>query len=252
MSKRRSSTLIAIACVLGPGSAEATPIQAATRKAAVTPPAPTPFGAGGCPTGYYPCGDDYCTPDGAVCCDSVGHPEGYCPAGTTCTPDGQCDSGGGGSCDAGYYSCGADYCTPDGAVCCDGAGHPEIYCPAGSTCTFDGQCDDGSGDGGFTCGDIADGGGCSIQFCVEVESCQGYYVVDGVQFDCVSCDDLAACAEDAADFCVGGDGGDAGDQGGCRVASGQGGLPLALALGALVALGAARRRRSDRARGDIK
>ncbi len=254
----RSSVLVAIICVLGSGSAAALPMQAGTPHR-IQPPEPAPVATGGCPTGTYPCGADYCTPDGAVCCDSVGHPEGYCPAGTTCTTDGQCDSGGGGgggggSCDAGYYECGADYCTPDGYVCCASAGHPEGYCPAGTSCTPDGLCDATSGGGGggggagFTCSDLTDGGDCLLQYCVNIDTCQGYYLVDGVEFDCASCNDLDACASDAADFCVGGgsESDEGEDAGGCRVASGQGGLPLALALGALVALGTVRRRRRDR------
>src|SRR5688572_15984508 len=32
----------------------------------------TSGGDGGCPSGSYACGADYCTPDGAVCCSNVG------------------------------------------------------------------------------------------------------------------------------------------------------------------------------------
>lgn len=109
-----------------------------------------------CPSGTYQCGADYCTPDGAVCCAGVGLPQYYCPSGTYCTSDGDCESagsssvssssstsgttGGGGYCPDGSYSCGADYCTPDGAVCCANVGLPQYYCPSGSYCTSDGDC----------------------------------------------------------------------------------------------------------------
>lgn len=36
-----------------------------------------------------------CTPAGAVCCASAGHPELYCSAGTTCTAPGGCFTPGG-------------------------------------------------------------------------------------------------------------------------------------------------------------
>jgi len=120
----------------------------------------TTGGGGYCPSGSYACGADYCTPDGAVCCASVGLPQYYCPSGTSCTSDGDCESGsssnvssssgtssttgGGGYCPDGSYSCGADYCTPDGAVCCASVGLPQYYCPSGTSCTSDGDCESGS------------------------------------------------------------------------------------------------------------
>src|SRR6187551_3186246 len=82
-----------------------------------------------CPSGSYQCGADYCTPDGAVCCAGVGLPQYYCPGGTSCQSDGNCDdgsssnsyssssyssssyssssssTGGGGYCPSGSYSC---------------------------------------------------------------------------------------------------------------------------------------------------
>ena len=45
-----------------------------------------------CASGYYPCGSDYCTPNGNVCCASVGYPQGNCPAGDTCNSDGTCSA----------------------------------------------------------------------------------------------------------------------------------------------------------------
>jgi MYXO-CTERM domain-containing protein len=258
MSILRSGVLIAVVCVAGAGSATALPIGLNAQQHGVEPPEAAPVADGTCPGGYYPCGDSYCTPDGGVCCASAGHPELYCPSGTSCTTDGNCvdDSGGGGgggTCDAGYYPCGDSYCTPEGGVCCASAGHPELYCPSGSSCTTDGSCVSDGGDGGdqagFTCSDVTDAGDCVVQFCLNIDTCQGYYVVDGVQIDCASCNDIEACAADAADYCAdGGGSGDYGDDdaGGCRVAPNGTGLPLALALGALVALGTARRRRRPR------
>jgi hypothetical protein len=111
-----------------------------------------------CPAGYYPCGVSHCTPEGGVCCASVGREDTYCPSGETCNSDGTCSSGGGGSCPAGYEQCGVSHCTPSGDVCCAYAGHEEGYCPAGETCNTNGTCASGSSAGGgcspgyFGCG----------------------------------------------------------------------------------------------------
>jgi len=52
----------------------------------------TTGGADGCEPGSYACGADYCTPDGEVCCASVGLPQYYCPGGSVCQSDGSCDT----------------------------------------------------------------------------------------------------------------------------------------------------------------
>lgn len=43
-----------------------------------------------CPTGTFRCGTQHCTPNGQVCCASVGREEVSCPAGNTCLTDGTC------------------------------------------------------------------------------------------------------------------------------------------------------------------
>jgi len=43
-----------------------------------------------CGPGTSGCGAAHCTPDGGVCCASVGHEELSCPAGTVCKADSTC------------------------------------------------------------------------------------------------------------------------------------------------------------------
>jgi hypothetical protein len=98
-----------------------------------------------CPSGTYPCGADYCTPTGAVCCASVGDPSTYCPSGTVCQADGKCQQpgGSGGGCKAGTYAC------SDGSGCCESG----TICGNGSNgCGADKCCQPGGSDpGGGTC-----------------------------------------------------------------------------------------------------
>lgn len=190
-----------------------------------------------CPAGTYPCGADYCTPDGGVCCASVGHPEGYCPGGSVCCADGTCSStgtcsGDGGSDDGGSDgSCYPDVtcddgCCPSGSVCgASGSGKccPDsapYHCPDEGLChTEPGQCGGGSSDGGGTtspgsdpegwyCSTASDiAGSCSyVRFCLnEADPCQGYYEADGQQFSCSdACDagSIQSCAQATADYCV--------------------------------------------------
>jgi MYXO-CTERM domain-containing protein len=131
-----------------------------------------------CATGYYPCGTDYCTPDGDVCCASVGDPQGNCSAGYTCNANGTCSrpasdetssgSGGGatsgaqGSCADGYYQCGDDYCTPTGNVCCASVGYPQANCPGGDACNSNGTCSGASSSAeGSTSSGSSSKGGCT-------------------------------------------------------------------------------------------
>jgi hypothetical protein len=67
-----------------------------------------------CPTGMTTCGT-YCVWNRQNCCDSVGHPEAYCPAGRVCNADGQHCDGSALGCASGYVagisSCGSDSCS---------------------------------------------------------------------------------------------------------------------------------------------
>ncbi len=195
-----------------------------------------------CDAGTYPCGDAYCTPDGGVCCASVGNPQAYCPGGTACCADGTCSPNGtcgGDGCGAGTYECGGTSCTPDGGVCCASVGRPESYCPGGTTCCADGTCSPNGVCGelpGSTGGPSEDGLICSsapVAECGVVETCLqdsdpciGFYRTDGTKFPFNACEEtsLQAAADKVAEYCVGGGGGGGGssddsdsDDSGCTV-----------------------------------
>ena len=191
-----------------------------------------------CPTGSYPCGAEYCTPNGGVCCASVGHPEGYCPGGSACCSDGTCSStgscpgdGGTGGEGGGESSCYPDVscdegCCPAGSVC-GSAGSakccPEsapYHCPDEGLCHAEpdqcetdsesdtGSSSPGSDPEGWTCSTAHEfGGSCSyVRFCLdEADPCRGYYEADGQQFSCSdACDasSIHACAQATADYCI--------------------------------------------------
>jgi hypothetical protein len=158
-----------------------------------------------CAPGSYPCGSEWCTPDGGVCCASVGHPEGYCNAGSvccasgTCSPSGACDGGsggddggdggggggGGGGCDPDDLFCG-DVCCPGGSVCgASGSGQccpsdTPYHCPSEGWCyELPGSCGSGGGGnsgGGGSGGDSGSGYACASSgiatgSCSTIESC---------------------------------------------------------------------------------
>jgi len=140
-----------------------------------------------CPDGTYECGAEWCTPNGGVCCASVGYPDGYCNSGSTCCPDGTCsssgacdggggedgggedgggeDGGGGGSCDWDATDCGGG-CCPSGSVCgATGSGQccaeeTPYHCPSEGVCyELPGSCGGGGGaSSGGGSGGASDGG----------------------------------------------------------------------------------------------
>ncbi|MBI5477442.1 MAG: hypothetical protein HY906_01225 [Deltaproteobacteria bacterium] len=67
-----------------------------------------------CPTGQVACGTGYCIPARQTCCDSVGYPNKYCPAGRACNTDGQTCQGSAMTCLPSYVaamaSCGTEAC----------------------------------------------------------------------------------------------------------------------------------------------
>jgi len=65
--------------------------------------------------GQVPCGANYCVWNRQTCCDSVGHPESYCPYGRACSTDGTSCLGNPITCGVGMVgvisSCGSEECT---------------------------------------------------------------------------------------------------------------------------------------------
>lgn len=118
-----------------------------------------------CPAGSFPCGVSHCVPTGRVCCASVGREDRHCPAGTTCTADGACNTngGGGGTCPAGTTNCGANHCSPVDRQCCAFVGREDISCGAGAVCTASGCATGSGGDScanNVTCDTCAASAGC--------------------------------------------------------------------------------------------
>jgi MYXO-CTERM domain-containing protein len=120
-----------------------------------------------CPAGQVACGTGYCIPARQTCCESVGYPNRYCPAGRACNSDGLTCQGSSQSCAptfvAGMSSCGADACgctttctknTDCATSCCATPSNAtgNMYCAPSCVCQGLGSlvmyCADGSGDAG--------------------------------------------------------------------------------------------------------
>lgn len=168
-----------------------------------------------CPGGAYLCpNQDGCCYTGTIC----GTGSNGCPADSCCPAGGGGSSGGGGgTCGPGQEPC-AGRCMPAGAVCCG----PQGYCEAGQVCTSNGCINEspsgggGSGWGseGYVCSQTIVGSGCSVEYCLDGESCDSYYNVNGHRIPCTSCTDVADCATEAARVCVEGGGSGGSSSGG--------------------------------------
>lgn len=206
-----------------------------------------------CPSGSYPCGSSWCTPNGGTCCASVGLPSQYCENGQQCNADGTCggsSGGGGGGCEAGYEPCGSDYCSPVGSTCCASVGRPDRACSGGLSCNADGTCGGGGSVGGgggpVTCGygETATLANCGGDVCGCADPCTSD---DGCQSGCCAegfCSPPCVCEGGGELYDCGATGGlDEPISGGCAMSS-DGGASSAglLGLGLAAALMAFRRR----------
>jgi hypothetical protein len=120
-----------------------------------------------CPAGQVACGTSHCIPARQTCCESVGYPNKYCPAGRACNSDGLTCQGTPQSCAptyvAGMSSCGTDECactnpctTNSGCAtnCCATPANATggMYCAPSCVCQGSGYlvlyCAEASGDAG--------------------------------------------------------------------------------------------------------
>jgi MYXO-CTERM domain-containing protein len=177
-----------------------------------------------CPTGQFQCGSGYCVYNRQTCCDSVGHPEKYCPSGRECSPDGSGCLGDAISCavlQVGVISsCGKEECT------CE------------PTCTSSSSCSTGC------CAPTANGS--QTSYCAPSCVCQG----QGTLIAYCGSTPVAQVDAGAYDSGTRRDGSSAEPNGpsadpfgkGCRVGQHRGTSPAPIPLVAIVVLGALRRR----------
>jgi hypothetical protein len=102
--------------------------------------------SGGCKSGTFPCGADYCTPNGAECCESAGDPSVYCPADSVCLSGGRCaPAGAGGGMPAGP----APDCKADQMPVHDTCSNGDEVCGCADACEVGTDCTSGCCSSGF-------------------------------------------------------------------------------------------------------
>jgi len=100
-----------------------------------------------CGPGTSGCGAAHCTPDGGVCCASVGHEELSCPGGTVCKADTTCGTAdpvcGAGQtvtlADCGGDTCGCSAACRSGKDCASGCCSTAGFCAPACVCNQPGQ-----------------------------------------------------------------------------------------------------------------